>query len=171
MACEGGECKVQIFDARQKDVKVVETYARSFNLQRRNPGDKYCKPPSEDQIVAALKPRPKWLSECPKPSPHEEHPCHCVFIEDDLDPAKGWTPWVQQDVPRDEVKIPGTDGPDLPQNASCLYKLSGSFWVSSKILHGVCLEKSEGWKLPESQTKGLQQHNPAPLPVPKPPGE
>src|SRR5260370_275925 len=102
MSCEGGECKVQIFDVRAKKVKVKETWMYGGGFPRvvqKEPGDKYCKKPTEAQIAEALRRKPIWLSDCPNPEKEKKPPCHCIFTEDDLDPKRGWTRWIQRKVP------------------------------------------------------------------------
>jgi hypothetical protein len=113
---------------------------------------------SEQQIAEALRKPPKWLSECPgKKAPVAE--CACIFLDEDLDPAKGWTRWVTQQAPMGEIEIPGTDGTQKPQSGRCLYKLNGTFQESSKILHGACLDTPNDG-LPKEMTEALKQRNP-----------
>jgi hypothetical protein len=159
MACEGGECKVQLFDVRVKKIKVVSCRMRTGTFEQRSPPSDICLQigdVSEQQIADALRKPPKWLSECPgKKAPAE---CACIFLDEDLDPAKGWTRWVTQQAPKDEIEIPGTDGPQKPQTGRCLYRLDGTFQESSKILHGACLDTPKDG-LPKEMTEALKQRN------------
>jgi hypothetical protein len=161
MSCEGGECKVQIFDVRVTNVTIKSSQVESglFGVQK-NPTDNICHTnPTADQIAQALRKRPIWLTRCPNPKPPAKPECDCIFIEDDLDPKKGWTLWTSQPVPTEAIEIPGADGPDKPQQAICKYNLAGTFQENAKILHGVCLASSGG-ALPKQVTEALEQRNP-----------
>src|ERR1700733_5594116 len=162
MACEGGECKVQIFDVHvdMNKVKIVKTVWYSGAFVQQDPSEKYCKKPTAEDIANALRKKPKWLAECPNPKPPEKPTCQCIFIKDDLDPKKGWTSWVQYSLPKDEIDLGETLlGPDASQTRSCKHKLSGTYQESSKILHGACMDSSEKG-LPKEMKDALDQRNP-----------
>jgi hypothetical protein len=137
MACEGGECKVQIFDVRVKNATIRSSEISGTVLARRNPPDDICvRKPTEAQIAQALRKRPIWLTACPNPKPPAKPECECIFIEDDLDPEKGWALWVSQPVPTTAIEIPGTDGPNKPQLGTCLYQLGGTFQEARRFCMG-----------------------------------
>ena len=158
MACEGGECKVQIFDVRVKKVQIKETW-QAGQVEVKDPGESHCKKPTEAQIADALRKKPIWLIEGPNPQKQAKGPCHCIFTEDSLDPKKGWTRWMQQKAPTEKIEIKGTEGPDLPQTATCQYVLRGTYEETSKILHGACMDSS-GQDLPQEMKDALNQRNP-----------
>jgi hypothetical protein len=163
MACEGGECKVQIFDVKVDGVSVAGRVLRTPGTIQPDPGDNICRKPTRDQLAEFLRRKPVWLAKCPHPHPAEANSCQCVFTKDDLDPSKGWTPWVERPAPPNDVEIPGTDGPDKADNTTCLTKLQGKYFESSKILHGACMDPVDD-AMDRKMKDALDQRNPAPVP-------
>ncbi len=93
MACEGGECKVQIFDVRADGVTVKNTELDYYiGAKKDHPDKTECKTPSAEQIANTFRKKPVWLTKCPHTDAHGPENCQCIFITDDLDAAKGWTP-------------------------------------------------------------------------------
>lgn len=165
MACEGGECKVQIFDVRVDGVKVEATELDYYAGGKKNHPDKSeCLTPTAGQIANIFRKKPVWLTKCPHPDAHGAETCQCIFITDDLDAARGWTPWVKRDPPNSYIEIEGTDGPDKPQSSTCKYWLRGNYFESSKIIHGVCMEPGDE-SVTAAMKKALEQRNPAPPPA------
>lgn len=105
MACQGGECKVQIFDVRVNKVTVKEMWVDVFGTKIKNPvPDKY-KNPTQSQIEELLRKKPIWLSQCPNPGKQPIPPCECLFTKEYLDPEKHWTQWRTRKAPSEAVEI------------------------------------------------------------------
>ncbi len=163
MACSG-ECSVEIFDVNVSGITAGRPLVGSVFMDHLDPAKpNMCKTPTADQIANALRPKPKWAKECATPAGGDDT-CICEFNDADLDPNSGWSPWTATPAPKSPEPISGAEGPDLPQNRYCRYPLSGTYYLSSKTIHGVCKPAPRKDLLPKRYVDGLEQRNRKPLP-------
>lgn len=122
MACEdGGTCQVLVFDV---DVSSVDVTPAAKN------SNKCPKKPTFEEIAVHLHPYKKPVKKC------DDAACECIPIDDGND--KAWTAWAKYPIPAAKATLTVKRGDE-----NCAYTLSGSYWVSSKLFNGLCLDKPE----------------------------
>jgi hypothetical protein len=141
-----GECKVQVYDFDFTGFTVQVDPAKG------------CPVLTPDELSAGiLATIVAGFSEAPVGGPCEGAGCECIPSSHDPD----WSMWVDYDFP--ETVLPHPAGTKVKDGSkACTYKVSGTYWVCSAVLSGVCMKKPKTpWVRPKNPQRPDKKKKPA----------